>query len=536
MVRERRASARVSSRPPAAFLLCALVLVVGASALAAAVDNRTDNPADSTASRNASSAASPSARPRDAAASDQASPAMIPDEMRQQIVTLQQQISMLQTAIAARDSNYVKLSASLAATQQQLLDVQRRLDEFEQQIPSLEATRALEERLKAVEEEAKRVPELPPDVVSAGDFPGSIRIPRTNAAIKFGTRIRFAAVFTMGPLGSEDRFLTNSIPVAGTPEAGKGERTNFNAGASRFNLDLRTPTKIGEMRAFLEGDFAGDNSTFRLRHAYGQYFGLIFGQTWSTFSDPTADHQDLDFEGVSSENVIRQPQIRYSRQLRSGLRAAVAAELPEVSLTGGAGVNLFPDIVGRVVWSFGEGGHLQVAAVARQIRGEATVPVGATDDVAAGGGGLSGVLPVQWGKLTDRIIFQLNGGQGTARYINDLNSLGGQDAVFDSTTGTLQALPAVGWYIDYEHQWIGWSAGRELKLRSSFIWSYVTVDNLDIQPDDAYQHTNRFVANVIFTPNPKLDVGLEYIYGTRRNKNGASGSSDQIQLVTLFLF
>jgi hypothetical protein len=66
-------------------------------------------------------------------------------------------------------------------------------------------------------------------VVSAGAFPGSIRIPGTDAAIKFGGRIRTAAVFTLGPLGSEDRFLTNSIPVEGSPGAGKGPRTTFSA-------------------------------------------------------------------------------------------------------------------------------------------------------------------------------------------------------------------------------------------------------------------------------------------------------------------
>jgi hypothetical protein len=43
---------------------------------------------------------------------------------------------------------------------------------------------------------------------------------------------------------------------------------------SRFNLDLRTPTGVGAMRAFIEGDFAGTNRAFRLRHAYGQWKGL----------------------------------------------------------------------------------------------------------------------------------------------------------------------------------------------------------------------------------------------------------------------
>ena len=456
--------------------------------------------------------------------------------LQQEIEALQERINVLQSAVAARDTNIVLWQAALTSVQAELVETQRRLDELEQLVPSIEATRGLAERLAVVEEEAKRVPELPPDVVSAGNFPGSIRIPRTNSAIKFGGRVRFSGVFTLGPLGSEDRFLTHSIPVEGSTEAVKGPRTNFSARASRFNVDLRTPTDIGDIRAYIEGDFAGTDNGFRMRHAYGQYSGFILGQTWSTFSDPAADHQDLDFEGVSSQNFIRQPQIRYTWQAGEFVRIAVAAETPQVSISGGAGVNLVPDLVGRAVWSRNVDSHLQLATVIRQIRGEAEVPAGVKDSAPAAGGGVSGVVPLHVGGLSDRIIFQLNGGFGTARYINDLNSLGGQDAVVDTTTGELHPLPVLGWYVDYEHTWKRWETGRRFNLRSSVIWSWVGVDNHEIQPGDSYKSTNRIAANIIFSPGPQIDVGIEYIWGTRQNKDGASGSSDQIQLVTSFMF
>jgi len=386
------------------------------------------------------------------------------------------------------------------------------------------------------------VPELPPNVVSAGEFPGSIRIPGTDAAIKFGGRIRTAVVFTLGPLGSEDRFLTNSIPVEPNDEAaGKGKRTTFSANTSRLNFEMRTPTGVGQMRAFLEGDFFGSSGTekrtnFRLRHAYAQFRGIIVGQTWSTFSDPVADHEDLDFEGVNGENVIRQPQIRYTWQVRDDLSVAAAAETPEVSLSGGQGVNLVPDLVGRALWKFKEIGHLQGAVVLREIRGESEVAPGEVKGAFAWGASLSGVVPFRRFDLTDRFVFQLNFGEGNARYINDLNSLGGQDAVFDPATGDLESLPALGWYLDYEHQWKRWETTRAMKLRSSFIWSYVSVDNLDFQADTAYHRTHRFSVNVVFSPTQRIDVGIEYIYGTRENKNGNRGSSDQFQTVGIFRF
>ena len=83
--------------------------------------------------------------------------------------------------------------------------------------------------------------------------------------------MRTTGVATLGPLGTEDRFVTSSIPVEGSQEAGKQSRFVLTAIPSRFNLDLRTPTGVGAMRAFIEGDFAGQSRVFRLRHAYGQW-------------------------------------------------------------------------------------------------------------------------------------------------------------------------------------------------------------------------------------------------------------------------
>jgi hypothetical protein len=467
-------------------------------------------------------------------------------DQRALIEEQQAKIAEQQSQLEAANASIEEQKALLAQLQAQLEVMNKRVDEIQQQLPAAEQQQALEARLKRIEEESEKVPELPPDVVSAGDFPGSIRIPRTDAAIKFGGRIRTAAVFTMAPLGSDDRFVTNTIPVEATDEAAtQGKRTVFSANTSRFNFEMRTPTGAGQLRTFIEGDFFGSNGSdsrtnFRLRHAFAQFHGLIVGQTWSTFSDPAADHQDMDFEGINGENVIRQAQIRYTWQVRPNLSVAGALETPEVSITGGLGVNQIPDLVGRTIWSFRETGHLQAAIVLRQIRGEPDLPATGVRSAFAWGASLSGVVPFHHFKLNDRFIFQLNFGEGNARYINDLNSLGGQgqgqDAVFDPTAGELKPLPAVGLYVDYEHQWKEWAAARTMKLRSSLIWSFVTVNNLDFQPGDAYKTTNRYSINLVFSPTPRIDCGVEYVYGTRENFDGLIGSADQLQVVGIFRF
>jgi hypothetical protein len=167
--------------------------------------------------------------------------------------------------------------------------------------------------------------------------------------------VRTTGVATFGALGTEDRFVTSSIPVAGSDEAGKEPRFVLTAIPSRFNLDLRTPTGVGAMRAFIEGDFAGDGRAFRLRHAYGQWKGLLIGQTWSTFADPEAEPDGINFEGLNAIALFRQPLVRFTKPLGARYSLAAAVENPAPDITNARGVSQVPDIVVRVSWRPEEG-------------------------------------------------------------------------------------------------------------------------------------------------------------------------------------
>ena len=459
----------------------------------------------------------------------------------EQQVMVERQRALIDSLSISADSQAVvvaRQAARLASLDSQLVDMKKRLEILESQggFPAWEEK--LEERLKKVEAASQKSPELPPDVVSAGDFPGSIRIPGSDAAIKFGARIRTAVVLTLDPLGTDDRFLTSSIPVGVPQTAGDARRTNISARASRLNIEFRTPGGAQEVRAYFEGDFAGAGDQFRLRHAYAQYRGFIVGQTWSTFSDPYVELEDLDFEGISSENVIRQPQLRYW-WTKNKNRLAVALETPQVSVTGGTGVNLIPDLILREFFELSKGGHVQLAGVVRQIRAQSSS--GRVSSTWGAGGSVSGVVIVPLKHLTDRVLYQVNAGKGIARYINDLNpndlsTTSGLDAVFDTTSGELRALPVLGWYVGYEHSWKEWKQLQTMNLRSTILWSLVAANNFDFMPPESYKRTNRFAVNLVFSPSSRVDAGIEYIYGERENKDGQSAHANQFQLVGLFRF
>jgi hypothetical protein len=73
-------------------------------------------------------------------------------------------------------------------------------------------------------------------------------------------------------------------------------------------------------------------------------------------------------------------------------------------------------------------------------------------------------------------------------------------------------------------------------LRSNFNISFVEVDNFDFQPTDTYKKTERFSGNIIWSPTPRVDVGVELLYGTRKNKDNQSAHARQVQLSATYRY
>jgi outer membrane DcaP-like protein len=425
----------------------------------------------------------------------------------------------------------------LIESQRRLIEAQgRRIDELQRQIDEMRNVAATPQGAPpapaagAPTETGPKIqwPELPPDIVSAGDFPGSFKIPGTDAAVRIGGMVRVNWVTTFDPLLTSDSFITSDIPVD-VANAPVGGRVDVIAFPSRFNLDFRTPTGVGYLRAYVEGDFSGSSNTLSLRHAFGQWRHFLFGQTWSTFSDPEAVPDGIDFEGLNAAVHFRQPQVRWTWAAFERVRVAIALENADTELADATGANQRPDFVSRIRWEPERGGHIQVAGLFRQLRGfPSNVPA---DLVGAQGWGVnaSGRLPSFFWSTRDLVLFQVTRGAGIGHYIKDLNADGGQDGVFDSTTNAIRVLPALAGYASYEHWW-------KDQLHSALTAGVVNVTTLDIQPGSALQRTDRYSANIIWSPIPRLELVTEMLYGIRVNRDLHRESALQLQIGSTFRF
>lgn len=362
--------------------------------------------------------------------------------------------------------------------------------------------------------------------VAAPDFPGSWCIPSTKTRFKIGGYVKLDAIYDVNEIGNRFEFLTPTIPTT----SDNGGRTTFHARQSRMLFETRSPTELGPVRTYVEGDFFGTGNAFRLRHAYAEVGNWLAGQTWTTFMDISVNPNTLDFEGPPGMVFRRQAQLRYTIPLWAKSKLALAIENPSsaVGFIGG-GVNLdrTPDFITNLRQEL-EMGHVQVAGIARDIgfRPAAGATAGLNQNEWGYGISISGLLRIG-GK--NNIRYQAAWGNGIGHYFEDLNSGGvatdgGADAL-----GNLELLDAKGYLVAYEHFWND-------RIRSNVVFGYGTVDNSAGQPGTAF-HSSEYVAvNMRYSPLQQLDVGVEYIYGTHEDAAGNTGEATRIQCSSIVKF
>lgn len=410
-----------------------------------------------------------------------------------------------------------------------------------------------------------------------GSFPGSFLVPGTNTSLKIGGFAKWDAIYdassALSPLASQVVSPT-TIPLNGT--AGHQIHGSFlnDVRQSNINFDVRTPTSYGEMDVFALIDGFGQQTTQnvnlngvdawteRVVLFYGSLGPLMAGQTLSLWFDGDALGESVDpTPSIGTMNGLsnRHTTIRYTYAGAGGLSLAVAAEQPNpegftnaglpasaAGTTGivqslntagvaatGAGLyqNLglsggwvsVPDFIARArldqAW-----GHI---AVTGQIRDQITEATGVRFAKTTYGGELTGHLNT-FGKDTLRGEASL--GKGLGSYLSDMGSNAGLQVSSVASSGaglspTTGAPWAYGAYLSYTHWWTN-------SLRSSLApgYSHTGLDNSIITTNSSQNILDKrhigLTANLIWSPIPQVDLGLEYDIVRRTTWANLTGTSN----------
>jgi hypothetical protein len=92
-----------------------------------------------------------------------------------------------------------------------------------------------------------------------------------------------------------------------------------------------------------------------------------------------------------------------------------------------------------------------------------------------------------------------------------------------------EVVPLTGVTIYYDHFWNDqWS--------SSIGYSQTHVDNTNFQEPSAFKTGEYASVNLLYTPDKRLLVGGEFLWGRREDKNGASGDDTRLQFSFKYSF
>jgi hypothetical protein len=362
-----------------------------------------------------------------------------------------------------------------------------------------------------------------------------------QTSFTFGGFVKFDAIatdFNNGTVDNNDVLrdihLPGAIPVGGVNET--FATLDYHAKESRFNVGTLTELPNGKtVRSFFEIDFLlagqGDERVSnsynpRLRHAFFEYGDWLMGQTWSTFMILDLV-EDLDFAGTAEGIVFnRQPQVRFTR---GGFQAAL--ESSETTLTPWqqtgrvtSGNALSPDLVVRYDYT-GDWGRVSGAGLFRRLNHEFEDAEQVIRNETATGAGITvgGLINVA---SQDDIRFEGTVGRGLGRYLA-LNFINGAQILGDET---IEAIPSFNGFVGYRHWWTE-------QWRSNANYSFFEAENSPSITDDGVNESAWSASvNVIYSPVPNLDFGIEYMHAERRLDSGESGSFERFQFSGRYAF
>ncbi|MBY5980716.1 porin [Ferrimonas balearica] len=350
---------------------------------------------------------------------------------------------------------------------------------------------------------------------------------QADTEFKFGGYVKADVMVSDYSNGApSDSNLSRQFYVPGTiygDDSRASTVTDFQARETRFNFTSNSDLDGHTLKFFLELDFfthsdgnqrVSNSYSPRLRHATVTFDNWTAGQTWSTFQNPGALPEALDFVGAAEGTpFVRQGLIRYTA---GGFQ--VALENPKATFTNAEGGRVesdssyIPDFVARYNFKGGDA-SFSIAGLVRQLE----IDENGFDESETGYGvSFAGVVPVF---NRDMLKFMLNYGDGAGRYLA-LNYANGA-ALTDAGTETISSVSG---FVSYQHWWSD-------RWRSNITASAFEADNPDVLANSNANETSYSGnINLLYSPVKPVTIGVEYLYALNEQADGDDGELNRFML------
>ncbi|ROT98669.1 hypothetical protein EB809_13485 [Marinobacter sp. R17] len=309
---------------------------------------------------------------------------------------------------------------------------------------------------------------------------------------------------------------------------------HFDADAVQSRLGVKVTSEQG-VKVVVEGDFRGNGGgDLRLRHAYGEYNGVLLGQTWSNFNSFVGNTSVLDFDALAGNAGLqgRVTQARYTTgPLSVSLEdnnTSILDPDPAVDDDEIATKNSLPTLTARFENSSGPL-SLSAAALLHQVEYD----VGVADDQAIG----YAVFGAAKFAVTDTVSLQ-----GAIAYSDGANAylyrsgdnFGAADA-YVKGNGDLETISGYGATLG-----IGVDVGPG-SVNAGYGW--VTNDWDDAEDDlgtavvgEEHETNSNAMVNYMWSPVKNVTMGVEYAYFMVDKQNGDDGDASRIMFAGQYNF
>jgi len=309
---------------------------------------------------------------------------------------------------------------------------------------------------------------------------------------------------------------------------------------SRFGVKTSTLTRFGNLKTQFEFELFGTGvdagqTTFRLRHAYGELGQFGAGQTWSPFMDIDVYPNSVEYWGPNGMVLFRNLQFRWMPIRNDRTQLTFAIERPGASADGGVYADRIelqgvkpkfdmPDFSwnARLIRNWG---YVQLAGIFRKISWvdlNRTPTLDLSGD--AFGWGLNLTSNLKFSKK-DTGKFEVIYGEGIQNYMNDAPvDIGVKNNLANPVTPIKGvALPALGAVAFLDHNWSD-------SFSTSIGYSILNIENSDAQKPSDFHQGHYALTNLLYHPVPNVTIGSEFVFGRRINfRDGFNVNDYRIQ-------